>query len=332
MGRLKDTLLKDLWLKIFSLVFAIFLWMSIVGGESAEELFVVPLTIRNIPENMIISSDVIDFVNVQVRGQRALLKTLRPRQINIGLNLQDAVEGENNVTLFPEEATLPDGLSVVRINPSQLTIKMDRLHDKVLPVVPTFMGTPASGYEMGKAAVMPDRVRVMGLENVLREVVRIETKHIDLFGKDQSFSEEVGLNSPNGNILIKGAHTVKVDVEILEKLAERKFQDLPVRLRQPRAGVIITPSRVTLTVQGPESLIHRLADASVEVVVPQPTEPGLHEVTPEVRLPDGCQLQKMEPRTVRVTVPKESKAFKAPEAPKELQEPEAREEPQKPDA
>ncbi len=212
MGRLKDTLLKDLWLKIFSLVFAVFLWLSIVGGESAEELFVVPLTIRNIPENMIISSDVIDFVNVQVRGQQALLRTLKPRQINVELNLQDAVEGDNNVTLFPEEVTLPDGLNVVRINPSQLTIKMDRLHDKVLPVVPTFMGTPAAGYETGKVTATPDRVAVMGLQHVLREVVRIETKHIDLFGKERSFSQEVGLNSPNGNILIKGGHTVRVDV------------------------------------------------------------------------------------------------------------------------
>jgi YbbR domain-containing protein len=294
-GRLKDTLLKDLWLKVFSLVFAIFLWMSIVGGESAEELFIVPVTIRNIPENMIISSDVIDFVNVQVRGQQALLKTLKPRQINIDLNLQDAVEGDNNVTLFHEEVTLPDGLTVVRISPSQLAIKLDRLYDKVVPVVPTFMGTPSAGYETGQVTATPDRVAIMGLQEALREVVGIETKHIDLFGKDRSFSQEVGLNSPNGNIRIKGGHTVKVGVEILEKRGERQFQDLPVQMREPRVGVTIAPPQVTLTVRGPESVLKKLADASIEVILPEVTEPGTHEVVPEVRLPGECQLQKMEP-------------------------------------
>ncbi len=310
MGRISDALLNDLWIKIFSLVFAIFLWISIVGGESGEEFFVVPLAIVNIPESMIISNDVIDYVNVRVRGRRGVLRSLDPKQIHVALDLTDAREGENNITLFPEEIKLPEGLSVVRISPSRFTVRLDRLTEKWLPVVPSFLGAPAQGFKLGKVEVSPAKVPVMGLEDALSGQEQIETRHIELFGKDQPFTVEAELKPLNGNVHIKGDHKVRVKVQIVIKTIERTFKALPVRVKGVYQKVGLKPKKVRLTVSGPELVVRGLPPGSIHVIVPAPHESGTFDVTPEVVLPRGIRMIKIKPEMIHMEITLEKKEEK----------------------
>jgi len=307
MGRIRDALLDDLWIKIFSLVFAIFLWISIVGGESGEEFFVVPLTIVNIPESMLISNDVIDYVNVRVRGRRGALRSLDPKKIDVALDLTDAREGENNITLFPEEIGLPEGLSAIRVSPSRFTVQLDRLTEKWLPVVPSFLGAPAQGYKLGKVEVSPTKVPVMGLEDALTGQEQIETRHIELFGKDQPFTVEADLKPLNGNVHIKGNHKVKVKVQIEIKTIERTFKELPVQVNGSYVKIGLKPERVRLTVSGPEQTLRGLSPGSVQVMIPAPEKNGTFDVTPEVVLPRGIRMIKIEPETIHVGITVEKK-------------------------
>lgn len=302
MGRLKDTLLKDLWIKIFSLVFAIFLWMSIVGGESAEELFVVPLTIKNIPQDMIISNEVIDYVNLRLRGQRGIIRTLNTKQIEVVLNLKDAVEGENSLTLFPEEIALPEGVTAVRVTPSLFKVRLDRLTQKELPVMPVFLGTPASGYKLGKVTANPARVVVMGLEETLRDQVQIETRHIELFDKTSSFKTETELKPLNSNVYIKGPQKVKVEVEILGDRGQRTLSGVPVERGDQTFMVTLKPDQVTVIVSGGKKELEQLSPGDVKVSVPAQRQEGTFEVKPEVILPGGFKLESIKPDILRAEV------------------------------
>jgi len=305
MGQLRDLLVKDFWIKAFSLVFAIFLWMSIVGGESAEEFFVVPVAIKNIPSNMIISNDVVDYVNVRVRGQRGILNSLTAKQIRVELDLKDAKEGENKVTLFQEEIKVPEGVTVVRVSPSQFTIQLSQLGEKWLPVKPNFVGAPPNGYER-TAIVTPPKVAVTGLEDALKDRVEIETRPIDSFGKTESFSVEVDLKPINANVYIKGPQKVRVDVEIKEKMGQREFKNLPLTVRGVSTGIALRPERVTLALSGPVNELADLAPAMIQVVIPEQKKPGTFEVKPEVILPQGFKVIEMKPDTIRVKVERHS--------------------------
>ncbi len=303
MGHIRDVLLKDLWIKIFSLAFAIFLWIFIVGGESAEELFVVPLTIQNIPEDMIISNEVIDFVNVRVRGRRGILRTLNSKKIHVVLDLKDLREGENKITLFPEEVELPEGATAVRVSPSQVTIRLDRLTEKWLPVIPTFMGVPAAGYEKGKVVVTPSKVAVTGLLDALRDQTEIETEHIDLFGKDHSFSVDVELNASNGNVYIKGLQKVRVEVEIRPRTIRREFKGVPVSHRDhPAVHVALNPRRIAVVLSGPESILKNITLSEIRAEIPEQTQAGRFSLKPKISLPAGVSIVKTTPETIRVRV------------------------------
>ena len=306
MGRFKDTLLKDLWIKSFSLIFAIFLWMSIVGGESSEELFVVPLTITNIPDNMMIQKDVVGYVNVLVRGQRAILNTLDAKKIDVELDLKDAGEGENTITLFPEEVKLVDGVTAIRVTPSHFTIDLSRLAQKMLPVEPNFIGNPARGYER-KWTVTPPQVPVMGLEESLKNLLKIETAAIEeSIGETQSFTVTVGLKPPNRNIRIKGAQKVRVDVQILEKTGSREFKNLSVSLMGDTEGVVLKPSQVTILLSGPQSRLDEMLSSMISVILPEQKKAGTYDVKPNVTLPEGFKLIRMDPESIYVVVEKKS--------------------------
>jgi YbbR domain-containing protein len=304
MGRFRDAILNDLWIKLFSLAFAIFLWVSIVGGESGEEVFVVPLTITNIPENMIISNNVVDYVNVRVRGRRGALRSLNSKQINVSLDLKDAKEGENNITIFPEEISLPEGVSAVRVSPSIFKIQLERLTEKWLTVVPSFMGAPAQGYKVGKVEVSPTKVPVTGLRDALLGESEIETRYIELFGKDKTFTEEAELKPINGNVHIKGNQKVKVTVEIVVKTVERTFRNIAVKVAGLSQEVAINPTKVTVTVSGPEMDMDGLLPSSIRVSLPEQTKEGTFHRTPQVLLPKGFQVVKVSPKTIQVKVKK----------------------------
>jgi len=306
MRRFKDILIKDLWIKAFSIIFAFFLWFSIVGGESAEEFFTIPLTIVKIPENMIIKNELVDFVNLRVRGQKAVLNSLNAKQITVELNLKDAKEGENVITLFPEEVKLPEGLSVVRISPSQVTVELSKLAEKALPVEPDFFGTAAKGYEIGRVTATPLKVEVMGLKEALKDQEKIKTARIDLFGKNRSFSVEADLNPPSGNVYIKGPKKVQVDVEILEKSGRREFRNIPVKGSGPSDGAVFHPDKVTLVIAGPEAKLTDMLPSMIEVVIQEPETPGAFDLEPEVTLPEGFQVIRISPEKIRVKVEKHS--------------------------
>ena len=302
MRRFKDILLKDFWIKAFSLVFAFFLWFSIVGGESAEEFFTVPLTIVKIPENMIIKNDIVDFVNVRVRGQKAVLNALNAKQIVVELNLKDAKEGENIITLFPEEVKLSEGLSVARISPSQVTVELSKLAEKWLPVEPDFIGTAAKGYELGAVVTTPSKVTVMGLLDALKDQEKIKTARIDLFGRNRSFSVKVDLKPLNGNVYIKGPKKVQVDVEILEKTGKREFRDIPVKIAGSSDGAVLHPDKVTLVLSGPEGGLADMLPSMIEVVIREPETPGIFQLEPEVTLPEGFHVIRISPEKIQVRV------------------------------
>ena len=52
----------------------------------------------------------VDTVSLQIRGSGSLVKSIRPDQVNVRLDLQDAVVGSNAMNIGQENIKLPPGL------------------------------------------------------------------------------------------------------------------------------------------------------------------------------------------------------------------------------
>ncbi len=208
-------LLTENWtLKLLSLVFALVLWMFIMGERRQEVGYRVPLELQNIPVGLMVANEVPSLVDVRVSGPRTLLMKISPNDISIMVDLADLQPGLTTFKRLEERLNLPGGLRVTRLSPSFIDLKLERIRQKRVPVKIALVGEPLEGYRIGSVQAVPERVLIEGAESELKSVREVTTEPIDLSGVNEGFSLIVPLEHSGTYIYFKTEKTTEVQVEI----------------------------------------------------------------------------------------------------------------------
>lgn len=123
---IRENILNNLILKILSLLFAILLWYYVGSKGVIETNMIVPLELKNLPDSYFISGDVIDYIDVRLKGKENILSLLKGNQINLYLDLSNVKVGNNIFNLKPENINTPPNIEVTWINPKRINIKIER--------------------------------------------------------------------------------------------------------------------------------------------------------------------------------------------------------------
>jgi len=201
-------------LKLISLIFALLLWMFIMGERRLEVGYLVPLELQNIPEELMVANEVASLVDVRVSGPRTLLMKVSPNDISIVVDLTDLKPGLTTFKRLEERLNLPSGLRVTRLSPSFIDLKLERRKQKEIPVKITLAGEPLPGYQIGRIMAVPDKVVVEGGETELKGVSEVTTESVDLDGVNEGFSVIVPLVHRGTYTYLKDDKTVEVQVEV----------------------------------------------------------------------------------------------------------------------
>ncbi len=201
-------------LKLISLIFALLLWMFIMGERRLEVGYLVPLELQNIPEELMVANEVARLVDVRVSGPRTLLMKVSPNDISIVVDLTDLKPGLTTFKRLEERLNLPSGLRVTRLSPSFIDLKLERRKQKEIPVKITLAGEPLPGYQIGRIMAVPDKVVVEGGETELKGVSEVTTESVDLDGVNEGFSVIVPLVHRGTYTYLKDDKTVEVQVEV----------------------------------------------------------------------------------------------------------------------
>ncbi len=133
-GFLRQLFVHDFWLKLFSLMLALLIWLTASmaiqkGGPPVTPLDLAPeeRTFSNLPVLVISSAqDVRNFkvqpdrVEVTVRGDAKTVRALRANQIRARVDLTDVeTAGELKERI---EVSVPSGISHVRVEPSEVQV------------------------------------------------------------------------------------------------------------------------------------------------------------------------------------------------------------------
>ena len=102
MRLLRDWVLHNWFLKVFSLLLATMLWMTIASPTSAEIGLEVPLEYRNIPPQMEITGDTTNTVQVRVRGSVNVIKGVSSKEVSTTIDLGAMKVGEKIIPLTPQ--------------------------------------------------------------------------------------------------------------------------------------------------------------------------------------------------------------------------------------
>lgn len=238
-------LVTENWtLKLISLIFALLLWMFIMGERRLEVGYLVPLELQNIPQNLMVANEVPSLVDVRVSGPRTLLMKVSPNDISIIVDLSDLKPGLTTFKRLEERLNLPNGLRVTRLSPSFIDLKLERIKQKEVPVKITLAGEPLPGYQVGRIKAVPNRIVVEGGETELKGVSEVTTEKVDLDGVNEGFSVIVPLVHRGTYTYLKNDKTTEVQVEVqslnpLPLLEDNRYEQPEAEQEQDMEGDIV---------------------------------------------------------------------------------------------
>jgi len=193
---LKRIFLENFLIKLFSLVFAVALWLHVVARGTAEVNFIVPLELRDIPQNMMVVGQMPGYVDVRLQGQEGMVKRLSVRDISAFVSLSDAKAGELAFNLSPSNVTVPGTIKVAGISPAEVKLHLEKILSKELAVKPGVTGRPAPGYKVESVDVFPRTVTALGPESSLRKLTEPLTASVGVDGATGSFDKLARVEPP----------------------------------------------------------------------------------------------------------------------------------------
>lgn len=260
---------RNLGLKALAVVAATLLWLSVSSDPVVERSLRVPLEFQNVPATFEIVGDVPATVDVRVRGTARQVGAIEPGQGVAVLDLQGAREGARLFNLLANDVRLPFGVQVVQVNPSTVSLSIERTGTKRVPVVPVVAGEPPEGYSTGAVTVEPEEVEVLGPESHLTRLERATTESVSLVGQRQTVVDRVtvGVNDPM--LRLRQPVTAVVTVEVTQTPIERTVEGVPVRFLGLGDGqrAVALPPRVSVVVRGGRDVLAELDAGEIDVAV-----------------------------------------------------------------
>lgn len=299
---------KNLALKFLSLGFAIMLWFFVVGEEKAEITMAIPVELVNIPSNLVVANDIPSVVNVRVYGPRSLIRAVATQGISKVIDLKGSQPGRLLIHITSDSIPLPSGIRVLRINPQNMEIVLDRVLRKRVKVEPVVIGKPHKDFKVMSISAAPSELVVVGPEKELQKLNELKTLPVDIDGATSTIEETVALDLDKLHLSPVDTGSVRVTVTVRPVTGNRKITHIPVLTRGDKK-LSFWPEVISAILEGPKIGLRKLQPRDILVEIDSRNlESGRHRITPEITVPKGYKLKKVIPQKITVKVSKDSKS------------------------
>ncbi len=165
---------------VLSFFFVSGVWFSFARGLETLGTLEIPIEYMNRRPKMQILETSINDVSLNLSGSGTLIKSIRPEQVNVRLDLSKAVVGTNTFTITPENITLPPGVLLKRVTPQTVNVTLDVSIEKNLPIQADWIGKLPEGLIIESVTITPEKVKIIGAKNILNKITTIYTEKIQL--------------------------------------------------------------------------------------------------------------------------------------------------------
>jgi YbbR domain-containing protein len=155
-----------------------------------------PVSLVNIPPDMMVTSEVPRSFTLRLRGPLSLLSNVEPTQIGVVIDLRGFAEGVHEVVVESADVAIPAGIQVLAVAPAQLPVRVERMMRRRVPVKPRFSGVPAAGKAVRQVVVQPSTVLVSGPRGALDALAGVPSDPISLDGAEGPVEVVVAVRSP----------------------------------------------------------------------------------------------------------------------------------------
>lgn len=264
---LRAFFLEDWTLKLLALVITLGLWYAVTTQRTPASMRLRAVQLDFIlPENVQIGNDPVEEVDVTLEGSQGKLADLSARNLVARANVSDLKPGDRVARLSDKnvEMDLPEGVRITEITPRSVTLHLEPVVEREVPVEVRFEGQLPEGFKAAAVEVTPERVRLSGPASHAQAIEKVYTETISLAGQRDTLTlPQVAVDVPDHKVTPLDP-TVSVRVVIAEEQSERRFANVPVR---SSAGGPVSPSSAAVTIRGPRSVLESLRPEDVRLAV-----------------------------------------------------------------
>jgi YbbR domain-containing protein len=288
---------------VMAFVMAVTLWYMVTGRERVEVVGEVRLEFKGIPQNLVVREGLVNKVSVRVRGPKGLVRVMTARDMSYAIDLSSLKRGTNIVPLTAEKLPEARAFEVVEITPSRLTLEVDAIVEKDVPVAVDINGTIPVDVRIDKTEVTPAKVHLRGPESLVARIDRVKVA-VAAPAPDQAGSMEVQATPTLPEATESTPPTVSVRLDTALRMKETTLKR-EVAVQPPRGlRAQVSPRAVTLLLEMPASVAadaEALRSIRVYAEVPEGAGAGQEKLPVRVDLPDRVRLKDISPDTVNVT-------------------------------
>jgi len=301
-----DIFKRHLGYKVLSFILALLFWLYVTNQQgtsqaiSGDQSLTVLLVTKGQPQDIIIIST-LPSVQIQLEGSPGVTA----KDLFAYIDLSEATPGEHQYQIQVEA---PEGVKVKEIQPQQVTVQLDTVQEKVLPVQVKYTGSPAPGYEVGAPIVKPSAVNVRGPSSILNMLDKAIVE-VSVAGADETFQvsypvlfrdkADKPIYGPDPRVDVLSAFPSSVDVTVPVNQQGLAAKEVPVRAKSegtPAEGMALRALTLTSTsvqvVGTPEALAGFESLTIGPVDISNLTEDKVFQISSDkVSLPQGVSFK-----------------------------------------
>ena len=205
---------------IFSVIFVTGVWFSVSKGVDTLATLEIPVVYMNRDPAMEIVKTSGNTVSLELEGSGALIKSIKPDQIQVKLDLSKSKVGPNSFTITRESISLPPGINLKGVTPPVVDVDLDVLINKKLPVQIDWVGKLADNFILAEVIIEPETVEIIGGKRMLEKLSTIYTEKVPLNNLEAKGSITVNLALNPASLKIAPDSEEKVTITYVTKLRE----------------------------------------------------------------------------------------------------------------
>jgi YbbR domain-containing protein len=295
---------------------ALLIYTIVAFNQRNDKVFSCKLRVEGLnASDFVITNTLPDVIRVTVKDKQNIIDSITEEDFNVHLDLS-GIKKQDNYTL-PIEWDMPNDFlkmrnsmlfSTVELNPSKITVNIENIQQKNVPIQINTKGIPADGYIIHDQMLDVNYARIQGPAGVINDIQSVKTEAINLEKAiDSIISQDVGLISPNPLVTFVGNKNAKVTIRIVKDIENITFTYNAVEInnlkRFLKADYRIE-DKISVTVSGDKKTLESLQKTSIILSVDcrNISYQGEYSTRINVNPPMNVTLVSVKPDVIKLTI------------------------------
>jgi len=226
-----------------------------------------------LPPSLVLGTLRVEPESIEVSGPGSLVSQVKEAALAVALDKLGTAVGGNltvagDVVAYDVRGNVVLGVLLSPRSAVAILPILDTATLKTVPVIPSVIGHPMSGYVVASGSCTPAVVMVTGTAAVLSQVQAISTIALDVSGESGMITKPVDLILPPGVSLVAGSKSVSVRV-VIEQVVVLAIPDVPIEVRGAGLGwkVSLGTTSASVLISGTTSAVTALGSSQIKAYV-----------------------------------------------------------------